>query len=140
MPKPPKVPKTVGELPVVIPTDAPKTAPPKIIITDGVPNLPPDTTKAQDLTASSRRGVNLIWETMQAGIAAGVVSTGLYVSSRLALLILVPNASETQTSMANTAFMLIANLASLIIGFYFGRTNHSKVGGVGGEEEKRRGE
>lgn len=93
-------------------------------------NIAPTTTAAHDLTTAGQRRVNLIWETMQASIAAAVVGTTLFVASRLALLVVAPEATDQQSSIANTAFMLISNLVSLIIGFYFGRTNHQKEAGV----------
>jgi hypothetical protein len=79
----------------------------------------------------------MIWETMQALIAASVVGSTLLVAGKIALLVLLPAATEKQSSSANTAFMLISNLASLIVGFYFGRTNHQKTGGVGASDEGR---
>ncbi len=92
---------------------------------------------AEALKAHGQRRVNLIWETMQAAIAAAVVGSTLFVSSKLALLVLLPLASERQLASADRAFMLISNLVSLIIGFYFGRTNHQRTGGVGNNESGR---
>lgn len=100
----------------------------------GDKNIAPTTTAAQDETKKGQRFVNLIWETMQALIAGSVVTTTLVVSSMIALVILKPEASEKQSAMAITAYMLISNLVSLIVGFYFGRTNHQKIGGVGGDD------
>ena len=100
----------------------------------GDKNTAPTTTAAQDLTKLGQRRVNLIWESMQAIIAASVVGTTLYVAGKLALLVLVPLATEKQAAIASTAFMLIANLVSLIIGFYFGRTNHQRSSGVGDKD------
>ena len=93
-------------------------------------DTPPTTTAAQDLVTHGQRRVNLIWETMQAIIAASVTCSTLYVSSRLALVVITPETTEKQAAVASTAFMLISNLASLVIGFYFGRTNHTRSGGV----------
>lgn len=101
-------------------------------------NIPPTTTAAEDLVKAGQREVNLIWERKQASIASWVVGTALVVSSAVALLIIYPNATEKQTAMAITAFVLISNLVSLVIGFYFGRTNHTKVGGVGSKDEQTR--
>lgn len=97
----------------------------------GDKNIAPTTTEAEDLTKAGQRFVNMIWETMQAAIAASVVGGTLYVSGRIALLVMAPDATDKQAAAATTAFMLISNLASLIVGFYFGRTNHQKTGGVG---------
>jgi hypothetical protein len=35
-------------------------------------------------------------------------------------------------AMKDKAFQLIGNTLFVVIGFYFGRTNHQKIGGVGG--------
>jgi hypothetical protein len=96
----------------------------------GDKNIAPTTTAEQDVVTAGQRRVNLIWETMQALIAGSVVGCTLYVSGRLALISLLPAATERQLAIANTAFMLISNIASLVVGFYFGRTNHQRVGGI----------
>lgn len=31
----------------------------------------------------------------------------------------------------NSPYVFLASVANLVIGFYFGRTNHTRVGGVG---------
>lgn len=41
-------------------------------------------------------------------------------------------------SMAITAFLLISNTVFLVIGFYFGRTNHQRVGGLGAKDSETR--
>ena len=92
---------------------------------------------SKELTHQGQRRVNLIWEVMQASIALSVVGTVLYIAARISLLVLDINASEKQAAMAITAFMLLSNLVSLVIGFYFGRTNHQKTGGVGINDEGR---
>lgn len=116
---------------VIGPTDVPKAA------QVGDPFTAPTTTAAEEETKKGQRRVNLIWELMQALLALIVINTTLYVSARLALLTVDQTSSEKQLAMAITAFMLVSNLASLIIGFYFGRTNHQKVGGVGSSDTGR---
>ena len=61
----------------------------------------------------------------------------LYVGSRLAIIMADPKATEAQQAMANTSFMLLSNLVSIVVGFYFGRTNHQRTGGVGTSEDGR---
>lgn len=92
------------------------------------PSLTPDTTAEEDLRTLGQRRVNLLWEGMQALIAGTVVSTALYVAAKLTLVALLPDVNERQMAMAITAFLLISNLVSLVIGFYFGRTNHARIG------------
>jgi hypothetical protein len=78
----------------------------------------PTTTAEQDRKTASQRRVNIIWEITQATIAIAV--TGAFVYAALNVII-----SETLT-----------NAAFLIVGFYFGRTNHQRIGGVGGSDER----
>jgi ABC-type uncharacterized transport system fused permease/ATPase subunit len=105
-------------------------SPTRLVKTDDHLSKAPDTTSEENLHSKSQRKVNLIWEFTQAFIAVSVVTTILLVASRLALGGISPTASERSISIATTAFVLLSNLASLVIGFYFGRTNHQRVGGV----------
>lgn len=77
----------------------------------------------QTLKTAGQRHVNLIWEFTQALIALAVTSITLYTASKLALL------EPAQTA----AFLLLSNAFFLVIGFYFGRTNHQRTGGIGGD-------
>ncbi len=79
-----------------------------------------ETTREQDRHTAGQRQINRIWELTQALIAALVTMATLYVASRLALM----DRGET------AAFLLLSNAFFLVIGFYFGRTNHQRVGGV----------
>ena len=85
--------------------------------------IAPTTTSEQDRKSASQRRVNIIWELTQAVIALAVTGATLYVSARLAL------KDEGQTA----AFLLLSNAFFLVVGFYFGRTNHQRSGGVGGD-------
>ena len=75
--------------------------------------LAPTTTTEEDLHSASQRKVNLIWEYTQAAIAI------LVVVGAGASVFFLSNGSE-----------LLSNAFFLVVGFYFGRTNHSRVGGV----------
>lgn len=83
--------------------------------------LAPDTTAEQDLKTHGQRRINLIWEVTQAGIALAVTTSTLYVAAKLAIL------QPAQTA----AFLLLSNAFFLVIGFYFGRTNHARMGDAG---------
>jgi hypothetical protein len=78
--------------------------------------LPSRTTAEEDLRTSSQRRINLIWEFTQGYIAIAVTTTTLIVS---AALILKGSSDSTQ---------LLSNAFFLVIGFYFGRTNHARIG------------
>jgi hypothetical protein len=75
----------------------------------------------KDRVSLGQRRINLIWELTQATIAISVTVTTLFVSGSLA----------TQGSNETAAFLLLSNAFFLVIGFYFGRTNHQRVGGIG---------
>jgi hypothetical protein len=77
-------------------------------------------TEAGLRTAGQRR-INIIWEVTQATIALAVTGATLYVAAMLAL------KDQGQTA----AFLLLSNAFFLVVGFYFGRTNHQRVGGIG---------
>lgn len=96
-------------------------------------NTPPKTTAEQDISTAGQRRVNLIWESMQALLALSIVWTVLFTATKLALVVIDPHPTESQNATAGTAFMLMGNLVSLVIGFYFGRTNHQRTGGVGSD-------
>jgi NAD(P)-dependent dehydrogenase (short-subunit alcohol dehydrogenase family) len=73
-----------------------------------------------DRVTYGQRRVNLIWELTQALVALSVTATTLYVSANLSL--------KDQSDAA--AALLLSNAFFLVIGFYFGRTNHQRTGGV----------
>lgn len=74
------------------------------------------------LKTAGQRRVNLIWEGTQSLIAVAVTVTVLYVSAVLAL----------RSDLASA--LLLSNAFFLVIGFYFGRTNHQRTGGVGSDD------
>ena len=83
--------------------------------------LAPTTTSEQDLRTAGQRKINLIWERTQAAIAVGVVSANiLYIF----ILLFVHDVAPSATNAAS----LLANAFFLVIGFYFGRTNHTRMG------------
>lgn len=86
-------------------------------------------TETEKRTVGQRR-INLLWELCQAFIAASVVAVALYVAGKIVLSAMEDHASDRTVEMATVAFNLLSNLATLVIGFYFGRTNHQRTGGV----------
>jgi hypothetical protein len=85
-----------------------------------VPPLPPTTTHQEDLTTAGQRSINLIWEWTQAIISVVVVIANMIVAVFDGLN---PTHSEYPTILSSSLF--------LIIGFYFSRTNHAAIGGIG---------
>lgn len=82
--------------------------------------LPPTTTAEQERVSYGQRRINIIWEVTQALIALLVTGTTLFVAASLA----VRGGADMVT------FGLLSNGFFLIIGFYFGRTNHTRQGGI----------
>jgi len=90
--------------------------------------LAPTTTAEQNRISAGQRRVNIIWEYTQSSIALGVSVATLSAS---VILILRSDANVA-------AFVLLSNAFFLVVGFYFGRTNHQRTGGIG--EHPKRGE
>lgn len=81
--------------------------------------LPPTTTEAEDDTTEGQRRINLLWEWTQAIIAIAVVMTTM--------------ASGVYSIIHQNAQVptIISVAFGTVIGFYFARTNHQAIGGVG---------
>ncbi len=93
------------------------------------PSLASTTTSEQDRKSAGQRRINIIWEVTQAVIAVSVVMTTLYVDARVALAAIDLSAAQ------NSGLMQLNVMAALVTGFYFGRTNHQRQGGIGGAAE-----
>jgi hypothetical protein len=75
--------------------------------------LSPTTTEQQDITTAGQRRINMIWELTQAAIAVSVTMALIYTA-----------VNKIEATEVRNAFFLI-------IGFYFSRTNHAAIGGIG---------
>lgn len=82
-------------------------------------HLPPDKTEEEQVVTAGQRRINLMWEGTQALIALAVTAALIYVSVK---------AIDSEE---------LKNAFFLIIGFYFSRTNHTAVGGVGKRDQAR---
>ena len=71
-------------------------------------SLPPITTAEEDRTSLSFRNINFLWEATQAFIAIGVTMAAMY------------------SFIAGINSDNLENAAFVVLGFYFGRTNHSR--------------
>lgn len=108
----------------------PEVPPVVVSATKEDPPAKATTTSEEQSHARSQRVVNLIWEVTQALLALSIVNAALWMAIKLVFAAVAPSASKEVQALAITAFLLLSNLASLVIGFYFGRTNHQNVGGV----------
>ena len=86
-----------------------------------VESISPTTTAQEDLTTAGQRRVNLIWEYTQAFIA------GLVIISNMAMGLFF---GVKRIPAGEYPFVLSSSLF-LIVGFYFSRTNHQAIGGIG---------
>ena len=91
-------------------------------------SIAPTTTLQQDLTAAGKRRINLKWETTQQIIAIAVTIGALHVCGYLVIY-----GSDPQ--LRQSSFIFMTNIAFLVIGTYFQRTNHTKTGGVGPQSD-----
>lgn len=82
------------------------------------------------LRTEGQRTVSMIWEVTQQKIALMTVGGGMMLASVVVV-------GGEWLGLANdvriAAFMFVAGAANLVIGFYYGRTNHQRVGGPGGD-------
>lgn len=84
-------------------------------------SVAPTTTAQQDMTTAGQRRINLIWEYTQAFIAIAVVLANLVTGVTFGIY---------RIPSGEYPFVLSSSLF-LIVGFYFSRTNHQAIGGVG---------
>lgn len=83
-------------------------------------SLAPTTTTQEDITTAGQRKVNLVWEYTQAAVAITVVGANVLV---WVITTVKGAAAPIPEGLTNALF--------LIVGFYFSRTNHSAIGGIG---------
>lgn len=91
--------------------------------------IAPTTTAEEDRKTASQRDINRQWESTQATIALWVPGASLVVSAVLALAGKFLGSDNIQLA----AIVFLFGVANLVTGFYFGRTNHQRSGGVGGD-------
>jgi len=108
--------------PVNVSTETTTSTAPMATTTDPHETAKPKTTAEDDRHSASQRQVNLKWENTQSALAMSIVLGAILAS--IGLLFFVSGDFQV------TVFMFMTNIASNVIGFYFGRTNHQNVGGV----------
>lgn len=113
-------PADVFVLPPVLDTGKAPITP--VMTTDKHAVATPVTTAEQDRTTYGQRRINLIWEATQALIALSII----WSSTGAAIWIVI---SDPMNRLM--AFLFLSNVVSIVIGFYFGRTNHQRTGGIG---------
>jgi uncharacterized membrane protein len=86
-----------------------------------------------DRSYLGQRRVNLLWERTQAIIAISVVEVTLAIC---AYIVVAGDPTGGPGSPRVLAFVLLSGLVNLVVGFYFGRTNHTRTGGTGTPPER----
>jgi len=97
--------------------------------------------EADVLRVEDQRRISGIWERTQQVIALSVVEIALIVTSVIVATpglatILGHSVPEAATAAASTGIVFLASVANLVIGIYFGRTNHTRVGGVTADRDE----
>jgi hypothetical protein len=90
--------------------------------------LKPTTTEQQDLTTEGQRKINLIWEATQSAISLVVVFANMIVATWDGL---TPTCGLISGKCHSEFPTILSSALFLIIGFYFSRTNHQAIGGIG---------
>lgn len=121
---------TESPIPVVLEEIKP---PDKLVTKHSGQTLAPQTTEEQDTVTAGQRKINLIWERTQSVIALLVIICRLAVNSFMILAIMLlaeSDVTSNQLAVISVGLQFINLTAGIVIGFYFSRTNHTKVGGV----------
>jgi uncharacterized membrane protein YoaK (UPF0700 family) len=88
-------------------------------------SLPATTTAQEDIVTAGQRQINLIWERTQSLIAIFVVGANM---ASAMWNVFKGQGVDVPPIMSSAMF--------LILGFYFARTNHQAIGGVGKKPEQ----
>lgn len=98
-----------------------KPVAPHSTTTDKTSVAEPRTTAEEDRHSGGKRRINLLWEGVQAVLAISIVFTALGCTVWLLI-------NDTENRI--TVFTFLVGTVGTVIGFYFGRTNHERVGGM----------
>lgn len=101
---------------------------------------PPTSTLEDSKVVEAQRETSRMWETTQMKIAIWAVIGGFVVNALVTTVMLVvvlakiaraESVSSLEFAILMTVLGNISGTSGIIIGFYFSRTNHTKVGGTG---------
>lgn len=99
---------------------------PDSVSLDTAENVASKTTAEQDLKSAGQRLINLTWEDTQKKIALYAVYLTMLISGAVVISgMFIPEIDKTLTV---AAFTFLSSTTSLIVGFYFSRTNHARIG------------
>lgn len=89
----------------------------------------PTTTAQQDLTTAGQRLINEMWETTQKWIALVVIIGTVVIDGMVVMVCLIMSKDLTAAQALTLGF--VNSTANGVISFYFSRTNHTNIGGIG---------
>lgn len=126
------------ETPIVVNAKVPASVldappPPEVFAT-------PTSTQEESKVVEAQRETSRMWETTQMKIAIWAVIGGFVVNALVTTVMLVvvlakisvgESVSSLEFAILMTVLGNISGTSGIIIGFYFSRTNHTKVGGPG---------
>lgn len=95
------------------------------VVTALPPHIAPTTTNEENMNTAGQRRINLIWEHTQAAIAL-VVTFSTMIGG---LLLMVAQVFMGKGEMQIPTILSVA--FGTVVGFYFSRTNHQAIGGIG---------
>lgn len=84
---------------------------------------------SRELVREGQRAINLIWERTQSRIALTVVVVTILIDGAASLILIVYQRDITVGQTFGLSFLNM--ICSIVISFYFSRTNHQAIGGIG---------
>lgn len=127
-PTPPPVDVSIAAVaaPVPVTIEPPKRQEPTIAAVD-----------REKLKSQGQRDINTLWERTQSVIALSVTFTALGVNAFVAIRVLAFADGGDITTLQLAALGQLNVMAALVTGFYFSRTNHQAIGGVGPKDDEQ---
>lgn len=95
-------------------------------------NAPPTSTAEEDRKTAGQRNINEKWENTQQWIAIISVVT----TNAACLVLIVCGVAYNNPEMVWPALLFMTTNTAQILTSYFTRTNHTKIGGVGGTDSR----
>lgn len=94
--------------------------------------LPAKTTEQEDIARHGQRVINLLWEKTQSKIALLCIGGTMLINVIVvgAMLFTKFEISSVKIAVISASLASMGLTVGIIIGFYFGRTNHTLTGGI----------
>lgn len=133
------VPVSIAEVSAPIPVVMAQSSEPMPVVIEQPKRQEPTIASVdrEKLKSQGQRDINTKWETTQQIIALGAFFIAAIINSVVIILLLtsVTEVSAVEIAAVFAALSPINAMASLVIGNYFARTNHTAIGGVGTKDD-----